>query len=66
MPGRTEEGGLGTSFFCLSSVSCKFLLAKGFSLSENGCNISGEHGDFSLKAEFDELGRLTKLSADKV
>ena len=43
-----------------------YLLAKGFSISENGCNISGEHGDFSLKAEFDELGRLTKLSADKV
>ena len=43
-----------------------YLLAKGFSVSENDSNINGKHDDFSLKAEFDGLGRLTGLSADKV
>ena len=42
-----------------------YLLAKEFSISEEDRNISGKHGDFYLKAEFDELGRLIKLSTDK-
>lgn len=40
-----------------------YLLEKGFSISEDKQNINGKHGDFSLKAEFDELNRLIKLSS---
>ncbi len=43
-----------------------YLLAKGFSAFKNDSNINGKHGEFSLKAEFDELNRLTKLSTDKL
>ena len=39
-----------------------YLLAKDFSISEEDKNISGKHENFYLKAEFDELDRLIKLS----
>ena len=39
-----------------------YLLAKDFSISEEDKNISGKYENFYLKAEFDELDRLIKLS----